>query len=133
MKKFIEEFKEFAIGGNLLDMAVGIIVGGAFNSIVSSLVADIFTPAIGMLMGSEVDFSEIQLGDIAIGKFINAVVSFLITALCLFLVVKAINTAKKLALKKKEDEAAAAPAPAEPVDIQLLKEIRDLLKDQKKK
>ena len=95
MKKFIEEFKEFAVGGNLLDMAVGVIVGGAFSSIINSLVEDIFTPVISMLLGSQTDFSSLRIGQIMIGNFINAVISFLITALCLFSVVKAINTAKE--------------------------------------
>ena len=129
MKKFLNEFKEFAIGGNLLDMAVGIIVGGAFNSIVQSLVEDVFTPVLGVLMGSEIDFTDLKLGPIMIGNFINAVISFLLTALCLFSVVKAINTAKQLVAKKEAEE---APAPAEPSEeVKLLTEIRDALAKKK--
>ena len=129
MKKFIEEFKEFAIGGNLIDMAVGIIVGGAFNAIVGSLVADVFTPLIGMVFGSEIDFSQLKIGQIAIGNFINAVVTFLLTALCLFVVIKAINKAKE-ALKKEE----AVEAVEEPsAEIKLLTSIEKELKKLNKK
>lgn len=126
MKKFIEEFKQFAIGGNLIDMAVGVIVGGAFNAIVGSLVADVFTPLIGMIFGSEIDFSQLKIGQIAIGNFINAVVSFLLTALCLFSLIKAINKAKA-SMKKQEEE--KEEEPAEPSDeVKLLTEIAEQLK-----
>jgi len=129
MKKFIEEFKEFAIGGNLIDMAVGVIIGGAFNAIIGSLVADVFTPILGLLFGGDVDFSSLKLGPIAIGNFINAVVTFLLTALCLFSLIKAINKAKE-AMGKKEAEAAAA----EPSDeVKLLTSIEAELKKLNKK
>ena len=131
MKKFIEEFKEFAVGGNLLDMAVGVIVGGAFSNIINSLVADIFTPIIGMLLGSQTDFSNLKIGQIMIGNFINAVISFLITALCLFSVVKAINTAKEKLVKPKEEEPEAEPEPSE--EVKLLSEIAAELKKLNKK
>jgi len=128
MKKFFKEFKEFAIGGNLVDMAVGVIVGGAFNKIVASLVADVFTPALGMLFGSAVDFSELKVGQILIGNFINAIITFVLTALCLFILIKAINKAKAAAKKKQEEAPAPAPAPAEPSDeVKLLTEIKELL------
>lgn len=94
MKKFLEEFKKFALKGNVMDMAIGVIIGGAFGSIVSSLVEDIITPIIGAIFGQP-DFSAIKVGPIALGNFINAVVNFLIIALCLFAVVKAINKLKK--------------------------------------
>ncbi|HPW18521.1 MAG TPA: large-conductance mechanosensitive channel protein MscL [Candidatus Aminicenantes bacterium] len=102
-----KEFKEFAMRGSVLDMAVGIIIGGAFGTIVSSLVNDVLMPPIGMLLG-RVDFANlsIRLSEtvvISYGKFINAVVSFLIVAFCLFLIIRAMNR-----LKKK----AEAPAPA---------------------
>ena len=129
MKKFIEEFKEFAIGGNLIDMAVGVIIGGAFNAIVGSLVADVFTPLLGMIFGSQIDFSQLKLGQIAIGNFINAVVTFLLTALCLFVMIKAINKAKET-LKKEEAEVAAAE-PSE--EIKLLTTIASELKKLNKK
>lgn len=126
MKKFIEEFKQFAIGGNLIDMAVGVIVGGAFNAIVGSLVADVFTPLIGMIFGSEIDFSQLKIGQIAIGNFLNAVISFLLTALCLFSLIKAINKAKSAMTKQEETK---EEEPAEPSDeVKLLTEIAEQLK-----
>ncbi len=121
MKKFIEEFKAFAIKGNVLDMAIGVIIGGAFTSIVNSLVADVFTPIISMITGG-IDFSSWQLGHIMIGNFLNAVISFILVAFCVFLFVKAVNKFTK----KKE---AAAPAPAPAPEVVLLEEIRDLLKN----
>lgn len=130
MKKFIEEFKEFAIGGNLIDMAVGVIVGGAFNAIVGSLVADVFTPLIGMIFGSQIDFSQLKLGQIAIGNFINAVITFLLTALCLFILIKAINKAKE-AMKKEEVKEEEAAEPSE--EIKLLTTIASELKKLNKK
>jgi len=104
-----KEFKEFAMRGSVLDMAVGIIIGGAFGTIVSSLVADVLMPPIGMLLG-KVDFAtlSIKLSDtvaIGYGKFINAIISFLIVTFCLFLIIRAMNR-----LKKKAE--APAPAPA---------------------
>ena len=128
----IKEFQEFAVKGNVVDMAVGIIIGGAFGTIVKSLVADIIMPPIGLLMGG-IDFSEIVLTlkeatadaeavTMNIGAFINNVISFLIVAWAVFLLVKAMNT-----LKKKQEEA-PAEAPAPPKEQVLLEEIRDLLK-----
>lgn len=110
-------------------MAVGVIVGGAFNKIVGSLVADIFTPALGLLFGGTIDFSEMRIGGengILIGNFINAVITFLLTALCLFTLIKSINAAKRK--MAKPEEPAEEPAPAEPSDeVKLLTEIKDLL------
>lgn len=126
MKNFIEEFKAFAVKGNVLDMAVGVIIGGAFTSIVNSLVADVFTPVLGMITGG-IDFSDLSFGildaQIMIGNFLNAVISFLLTAFCVFLIVKAINKITK----KKEEEQAPAPEPS--AEEVLLTEIRDLLKN----
>jgi large conductance mechanosensitive channel len=107
-----KEFKEFAMRGSVMDMAVGIIIGGAFGTIVSSLVADVLMPPIGMLLG-KVDFSSLAIhlsGTVAIGygKFINAVISFLIVAFSLFLVIRAMNK-----MKKKAEAPAAAPATKE--------------------
>ncbi len=115
MKKFFKEFKEFAIGGNLIDMAIGVIVGGAFSKIVNSLVADIFVPILGLLFGSTEGLEGRSYNGIMYGNFISAVISFLLTALCLFSVIKAMNAAKA-AMKKKEEAAAEEPAPAEPSD-----------------
>jgi len=94
MGKMLKEFKEFAMKGNVLDMAIGVIIGGAFGKIVTSVVEDLLTPIIGMIFGQP-DFSGIKLGGIMIGNFINAVINFVIIALCLFAIVKAMNKLKK--------------------------------------
>ncbi|MBR1821704.1 MAG: large conductance mechanosensitive channel protein MscL [Clostridia bacterium] len=90
----LKEFKEFAMKGNVVDLAIGVIIGGAFGTIVTSLVEDLITPLIGAIFGQP-DFSGIKVGPIALGNFINAVVNFLIIAICLFAVVKGINKLKK--------------------------------------
>ncbi|MBQ3662341.1 MAG: large-conductance mechanosensitive channel protein MscL [Firmicutes bacterium] len=124
----MKEFKEFISRGNVMDMAVGIIIGGAFTAIVSSLVADIITPIIGMLMGG-INFSELAVtvgsAQLTYGNFIQAIINFLLVAWVLFMIVKAMNK-----MKRKEEEKPAEPeAPAEPPeDIVLLREIRDSLK-----
>ena len=143
MKKFLNEFKEFAMKGNVMDMAVGVIIGGAFGKIVSSLVNDLLMPLVGALIGN-VDFTTLSAtlreavmdGETVVkpavvlnyGNFIQVTVDFLIVAFCIFAVIKAIN-----AIKKKEEPAPAEPeAPApKPDDVVLLEEIRDLLKKQK--
>jgi large conductance mechanosensitive channel len=128
----IKEFKEFISRGNVLDMAVGIIVGGAFTSIVTALVDNIITPIIGMISGG-VDFSSLSVtvgsANLQYGAFIQAVINFLLVAFVLFMVLKAVNTAasKAQALIKKEEEE-KAEAPAEPSEeVKLLTEIRDAL------
>ncbi len=133
---FVSEFKTFAMRGNVMDMAVGIIIGGAFGKIVSSFVADVIMPPIGLLVGG-VDFSNIKIvmkaavGEIPavtlnIGSFINTVIDFLIIAFAIFLMIKAMNN-----LQKKKEEPEAAPAIPEPsAEEKLLAEIRDLLKKQ---
>ena len=129
--KLFDEFKAFVMRGNVLDMAVGVIVGGAFGKIVTSLVNDIFMPIIGMIIGN-VDFSslEIKLGEpvegaeqaaIRYGMFIQEIVNFLIIALCIFMVIKVINK-----MQKKKEEA-PAPAPEPTKEEVLLTEIRDAL------
>ncbi|MBO4288883.1 MAG: large conductance mechanosensitive channel protein MscL [Lachnospiraceae bacterium] len=133
MKKFFKEFGAFIARGNVLDMAVGIIIGGAFTAIISSLVENIFAPLIGMILGG-IDFAGINVtvgsAVLEIGKFLSAVITFILTAFVLFLVIKSINKAREKAEKKKAEEAAAEPeAPAEPsAEEKLLTEIRDLLK-----
>ena len=129
----IKEFKEFAMRGNVVDLAVGVIIGGAFGKITTSLVNDVIMPPIGAVLG-KVDFKDLTLSLVApgadgtggvvikYGAFINTIIDFAIVAFALFLVIKAMNT-----LKKKEAAAPAAPA-APPADVQLLTEIRDLLK-----
>ena len=123
---FISEFKEFAMKGNVMDMAVGVIIGGAFGKIVSSLVDDILMPIIGVLTGG-IDFAGLKatVGEatIAYGQFIQNIIDFLIVAFCIFLMLKGIN---KLNRKKAEPEQPAAPAG--PTQEELLAEIRDLLK-----
>ena len=124
----MKEFKEFISRGNVMDMAVGIIIGGAFTAIVGSLVTDIITPIIGMLMGG-INFSELAVtvgsAQLTYGNFIQAIINFLLVAWVLFMIVKAMNK-----MKRKEEEKPAEPeAPAEPPeDIVLLREIRDSLK-----
>lgn len=126
----LREFKQFAMRGNVVDMAVGIIIGGAFGKIVSSFVGDVIMPPIGVLLGG-VDFSNLSLTIkdatetapaviLSYGKFINTIIDFIIIAFAIFMAIKAMNS-----LKKKEE---AAPPPAPPADVQLLTEIRDLLK-----
>jgi large conductance mechanosensitive channel len=140
-KTMLEEFKKFAIKGNVIDMGVGIVIGAAFTTIVKSFVADIINPIIGVATGG-VDFSNlfINLGDgdfaslaaaqeagaptINYGLFINAIIAFVIVAWVLFMVVKGVNE-----MKRKEEEAPAAPA-APPKSEVLLEEIRDLLAKQ---
>ena len=143
---FLKEFKEFAVKGNVMDMAVGVIIGGAFGKIVTSVVNDIIMPPIGLLVGG-VDFSDMKLtmkkavldaaGEVVspavtwnYGAFIQQVVDFAILAFCVFILVKLINS-----LNKKKEAPAPAPAPApEPQPSKeevLLTEIRDLLKERK--
>lgn len=125
-KGFFTEFKTFISRGNVIDMAVGVIVGGAFTAIVNSLVNDILMPLIGMILAG-VDFKKLAVtipwGNhpvLLFGSFIQAVITFLLTAFCVFLLVKFINS-----LHKKKPAAPAAPA----ADVVLLTEIRDLLKN----
>ena len=126
---FVSEFKTFVMRGNVVDLAVGVIVGAAFGKIVSSLVADILMPPIGMLIGG-IDFSELKLllgeskdaATINYGRFLQTVFDFLIVAFCVFLVVKAVNFINR-------PKPAPPAAPAEPTaEVKLLTEIRDLLK-----
>ena len=129
MKSFIKEFKEFISNGNVMSMAIGIIIGGAFTAIVNSLVADIITPLIGMILGG-INFSGISItvgsAQLMVGNFIQAVIMFVLTALVIFVMMKGLN---KLAAKKKAaDDAEEAAVPAEPSDeVKLLMEIRDAL------
>mgnify|MGYP001609823201 CR=1 FL=1 len=136
----LKEFKEFALKGNVVDMAVGVIIGGAFGKIIDSLVNDVMMPPIGKLLGG-VDFSNLFLllgagtfpslqaakgagaATLNYGVFVNTVINFLIVAFCLFMLVKGMNNLKK------QEAAAPPPAPPDvPVEVKLLTEIRDLLR-----
>lgn len=132
MKKFLEEFKAFALKGNVMDMAVGVIIGGAFTAIVTALTDSILNPLIASIGGTEIGLKT-EIGStgqyIDWGAFISAVINFLIVALVLFCIVKAINKAESLVVKPKEEEPAA---PAKSDELVTLEEIRDLLKEQKK-
>ena len=136
MKKFINEFKTFIARGNVMDMAVGVIIGGAFKAIADSLTADIIMPILGIFT-SEVSFADLSVtvggAVITYGNFINAILNFLIMALVVFSMIKGINAfhAKAAALAKKKEEAPAAP-PEPSAQEKLLMEIRDLLKEQRK-
>ncbi len=134
---FIKEFKEFAVRGNVIDMAVGVVIGGAFGRIVTSLVDDVIMPPIGYLTGG-VDFGELKyvfveaneaagIDEVSLsyGNFINAIIQFLIIAFCIFLAIKGINS-----LKRKEEEPEQPAAPPKPSNEEvLLSEIRDLLRN----
>lgn len=127
MSKFIEDFKAFALKGNVMDMAIGVIIGGAFGKIVSSLVDDIIMPLIGVLTGG-VDFTTLvaTVGDAKVnyGVFIQNIIDFLIIALSIFIAIKAIAK-----MQRKHEETPAEPTPAEPTATEkLLAEIRDELK-----
>ncbi len=128
----IKEFKEFISKGNVMDMAVGIIIGGAFTKIVTALVESILMPFIGVICGGKsVADMSVTVGNAAIGygAFIQAIIDFLLVALVLFMILKAFNKAKSV-VAKEEEEAPAEPEPV-PADIELLTEIRDLLKEKK--
>ena len=118
------EFKKFISQGNVMDMAVGVIMGGAFGKIVTSLVNDILMPLVGLLLG-KVDFSELSAYGIKYGAFIQSIVDFLIVAVCIFAMVKVLER-----FKRKEEVKEEAEARAE--ELVLLEEIRDALRDKKK-
>ena len=122
---FLKEFKEFAVKGNVVDLAIGVIIGGAFGAIVSSLVGDVITPLLlnpALEATGAKNLGELVWNGVAYGKFLSAVINFLCVAFVLFMLVKGINK-----LKKKQEEAPAAPAG--PTQEELLAEIRDLLKN----
>ena len=146
MKKFFAEFKEFAMRGNVMDMAVGVIIGTAFGKITTSLVNDVFMPLIGLLIGG-VDLGQLNIvlkpevldeaGQVVteavtlgIGTFLSTVIDFVLVAFVIFLMVKTMN--KLASLKKKEEEAPAEEEEPKPTSEELLTEIRDLLKEQQK-
>ena len=126
MKGFMKEFKEFISNGNVMDMAVGIIIGVAFTAIVTALVENILMPIIGAICGGlSLEDMSVKVGNAAIGygAFIQAIINFMLIAFVLFSIIKALNKAKAVAIKEAEEEAEAEVA----ADIALLTEIRDLL------
>ncbi|MBK7499160.1 MAG: large-conductance mechanosensitive channel protein MscL [Ignavibacteriales bacterium] len=130
----VKEFKEFAMKGNVMDMAVGIIIGGAFGKIIASFVSDVLMPPIGLLLGGgdykkwaltlKEGYEGVAPVTLNIGAFLGNVIDFLIIAFAIFMIVKGMNS-----MKKKQEEVPAAP-PEPPADVKLLSEIRDLLKKQ---
>ena len=136
MKKIFGEFKEFVMRGNVLDLAVAVIIGGAFQTIVSSLCNDVITPFIQLIISKCIGVDSIDemtkvlnVGTIQLGNFISAIINFLIMAVIIFCLVKFINRVMSIGKKKEE---AAPPAPPKPSNEELLlTEIRDLLKEQK--
>ena len=129
-----QEFKEFISRGNVMDLAVGVIIGGAFSSIVTSLVNNVIMPLIGIVLGG-IDFTNLTLklndAEIQYGLFLQSIIDFLIIAFCIFLMVKTVNRLMHLKKKKIEDE--KPPKPIKTNEEILLEEIRDLLKTQTKK
>ena len=147
MKKFFKEFKEFAMRGNVLDMAIGVVIGGAFGKITTSLVNDVFMPLVGLLIGG-VDLAKFNIvlkpevldeaGEVVkagvtlgFGTFLSAILDFILVAFCIFLMIRTMNRVHEK-LEKKEEEVPAPEAPAAPTSEELLTEIRDLLKAQNK-
>lgn len=145
MKKFFNEFKEFAVRGNVMDMAVGVVIGTAFGKITTSLVNDVFMPLIGLLVGG-IDLGQLNIVlkpevldetgavvtaavTLGLGAFLSAVIDFILMAFVIFLMIKAINQLHKLGKKDEEEEPEEEPAPT---SEELLTEIRNLLKEQQK-
>ncbi len=145
MKKFFNEFKEFAVRGNVMDMAVGVVIGTAFGKITTSLVNDVFMPLIGLLVGG-IDLGQLNIVlkpevldetgavvtaavTLGLGAFLSTVIDFILMAFVIFLMVKAINRLHTLGKKDEEEEPEEEPAPT---SEELLTEIRDLLKEQQK-
>ena len=129
MKKFIHDFKEFISKGNVLDLAIAVVIGNAFNAIVTSLVNDVIMPLVGIIIGG-IDFTGIKItyktSSIMVGNFIQNIINFLIIALSIFVMIRVF---KKLSHKKKEE---LPPPPPKSEEVLLLEEIRDLLKQNSK-
>ena len=146
-KGFLKEFKEFALKGNVMDMAVGVLIGGAFSGIVTALTGDFINPLIASIGGADIagmiqlpwvdytglDADQIKALSLDYGHFVTTVINFLIMALIIFLLMKGINKLMTIGKKKQEEEEAAAPPPEPSKEEVLLTEIRDLLAQQNKK
>lgn len=136
MKKFFEEFRTFIAKGNVMDMAVGVIIGGAFKTIVDSLTSDILNPILGMFGGADLSSLQIRLlGDatLNVGNFLNAIINFLLMAFVLFLIVKSFNSAQAKMdrlVKKEAGQEGTKEEPKTPTQEELLLQIRDLLAEQ---
>ena len=132
MKTFFNEFKKFVLRGNVIDLAIAVVLGTAFNAVVNSLVTNVITPPIGLFVG-KINFADLafNLGGtvkIQYGLFIQALITFLITALALFVLLGIINRIQELAALRKKEESTQPPAPADSPEVSILKEIRDALK-----
>ena len=132
MKKFLQEFKAFAMRGNVMDLAVGVIIGGAFSAITTSLIDDVINPILGMFAGDGTALAESLAfslpggGELMLGSFLNAILNFIVMAFVVFCLIKAIN---RVSRKKEETPPPSPPEPSN--EEKLLMEIRDLLKDKK--
>jgi len=134
MKSFFDEFKKFALRGNVIDLAIGVVIGTAFNNVTNSLVNNILTPPLGLLMGkiNFVDLAILLPGTVKIqyGLFIQAIISFIITAFALFVLVRALNRLEKIARRDEQNDPPPPPPPPsmKTPELVTLEEIRDLLK-----
>ena len=133
---FFGEFQKFASRGNFLDLAIGIVIGTSFSAVTNSLVTNIITPPLGLLLG-KINFSDLAIplgGSVKImyGLFIQSLITFVITAFALFILVRFINRFEDVAIRRKQQDAAAPPAPADTPEVSILKEIRDILKPEAK-
>ena len=135
MKNFFKEFKEFISRGNVIDLAVAVIIGAAFGKIVSSLVEDIIMPLLGIIVGKNFSdlYVELNGSPLMYGKFIQAIIDFLIVAFCIFVFTKIINKVKKKVDEKLKKEGKEPEKPKKSDDVILLEEIRDLLKEKSPK
>ncbi len=133
MKSFFHEFEKFIMRGNIVDLAVGVVIGTAFNAVINSLVTNVITPPFGLLLG-KINFADlaIPLGGtvkISYGLFIQSAITFVITAFGLFLFIGVVARVEALAARRRQAEATNPPMPVDPPDVSILKEIRDLLKE----
>ena len=127
---WVKEFKEFALKGNVVDMAIGVIIGGAFGKIVTSLVNDIIMPTISLIFGADKSLATLAYKDLKYGNFLQTIVDFLIIALAIFFAIRIVCKLRMSVKKQEAEKPAEPPAPAPtPEDIVLLREIRDALKN----